>query len=91
MAAALGFFVKDFADASPFERDEHDAYTRWLTDNKEGIDLKKQSRKSVGTPVSSPLGSENVSRVVSVVTFDISIVEGSTDEDEEEGAGAGSP
>eukprot|EP00001_Collodictyon_triciliatum_P163672 28817_2 len=41
----LGLFVKDYADAAT-ESADHDAYKKWLTDNKETLGLKKQVRKS---------------------------------------------
>ena len=82
----LGLHLKDITDALP-ESDDHEAYKRWLTDNKTFVGLKKQTRKSV-TPASSPGAvSANVSRSASVA-LDLSIEEGST-EDEEAGAGAG--
>ena len=82
----LGLHLKDITDALP-ESDDHEAYKRWLTDNKTFVGLKKQTRKSV-TPASSPGAvSANVSRAASVA-LDISLEEGST-EDEEAGAGAG--
>ena len=76
----LGLYLKDITDDLP-ESDDHDAYKRWLTDNKEYFGLKKQSSKSGA-------GSTNVS----VALGDLSIDQGSIDEDEdeEEGAGAGS-
>ena len=77
----LGLFVKDRTDALP-ESDDHDAFKHWLTDNKESIGLKKQTRKSV-TPAATPAGSKNVSRAASVA-LDISF-----ENDEEAGAGAG--
>jgi hypothetical protein len=67
----------------PLDSQEHDAFKNWLTDNKLSIGLKKQTRKSVN-PAASPAGSKNVSRAVSVEP-DISF-----ENDEEEGAGAGS-
>ena len=84
----LGLYVKDFENRLPFDSQEHDAFKNWLTDNKLSIGLKKQTRKSV-TPAASPAVSKNVSRAASVA-LDISIEEGST-EDEEGGAGAGLP
>jgi hypothetical protein len=73
----LGLFVKDYTDAAP-ESDDHETFKRWLTDNKESIGLKKQTRKSTGV--------ENVSMTSSVAFFDMSI---NDDEDESEDAGAG--
>ena len=70
----LGLFVKDYTDAAP-ESDDHDAYKRWLTDNKESIGLKKQTRKSTGA--------DNVS------TMTLSDMTINDDEDESEDAGAG--
>ncbi len=83
----LGFYLKDITDVLP-ESADHETYKRWLTDNKEFVGLKKQTRTSV-TPVSSAgTGSANVSRAESV-DLDISIEEGSTeDETEETGSGA---
>jgi len=70
----LGLFVKEYTDAAP-ESDDHDAYKRWLTDNKEYIGLKKQVRKSTNA-------SFNTSS-----SF-IETNEESTDDDEDEEAGA---
>ena len=79
----IGLFVKDYPDAVP-ENDDHDAYKRWLTDNKESIGLKKQTRKSTGA--------DNVSMTSSMALSDMTI---NDDEDESNdvgaGAGAGSP
>jgi hypothetical protein len=52
----LGLFLKDITDALT-ERDDHDVFKRWLTDNKEYFGLKKQPRKSgsVSTNVSVAL------------------------------------
>jgi hypothetical protein len=84
----LGLIIKDLIDDLPVS-DDHESFKRWLTDNKEYIGLKKQSRKSIGTTAASPLGSENVSRATSVALVDESIEEGSTeDEYEDEEAGA---
>ena len=76
----LGLFVKDRTDALP-ESDDHDAFKHWLTDNKESIGLKKQTRKSC-TPAASPAVSKNVSRAASVA------LDTSFEVDEEAGAGA---
>ena len=76
----LGLFVKDRTDALP-ESDDHDAFKHWLTDNKESMGLKKQTRKSV-TPAASPAVSKNVSRAASVA------LNTSFENDEEAGAGA---
>jgi hypothetical protein len=73
----LGLFLKDITDALP-ESDDHESYKRWLTDNKEYYGLKKQTRKS-------GVGSVNVS----VALGDLSIDQGSIDEDEDEDEGAG--
>ncbi len=73
----LGLFLKDITDVLT-ESDDHDAFKRWLTDNKEYFGLKKQPRKSGA-------GSTNVS----VALGDLSIDQGSIDEDEDEDAGAG--
>ena len=67
----LGLFVKDFTDALP-ESDDHDAYKRWLTDNKEYIGLKKQSRKSTNASNDTSLNQTNET------------IEESMDEDEDE-------
>ena len=69
----LRLFVKDYTDEAP-ESDDHDAFKRWLTDNKEYIGLKKQVRKSTDA----------------VPLFDTSMnetIEESTDEEEDEEAG----
>ena len=76
----LGLFLKDITDALP-ESDDHEAYKRWLTDNKEYIGLKKQTRKSGA-------GSTNVS-TASEALGDLTIDEGSIDEDEDEDEEAG--
>ena len=73
----IGLFVKDYTDAVP-ESDDHDAYKRWLTDNKEFIGLKKQTRKSTGA--------DNVSMTSSMALSDMTL---NDDEDESEDAGAG--
>ena len=73
----LGLYLKDIIDDLP-ESDDHDAFKRWLTDNKQFYGLKKQPRKS-------GVGSTNVS----VALGDLSIDQGSIDEDEDEDAGAG--
>ena len=73
----LGLFLKDITDALP-ENDDHEAFKRWLTDNKEYIGLKKQTRKSGA-------GSTNVSMALGDLTID----DEDEDEDEEAGAGAG--
>ena len=73
----IGLFVKDYTDAVP-ESDDHDAYKRWLTDNKEFIGLKKQTRKSIGA--------DNVSMTSSMALSDMTL---NDDEDESEDAGAG--
>ena len=58
----LGLFLKDITDALP-ESDDHEAFKRWLTDNKEYIGLKKQTRKSGA-------GSTNVSMALGDLTID---------------------
>ena len=73
----LGLFLKDITDDLP-ESDDHDAYKRWLTDNKQYYGLKKQTRKSGAD-------STNVSRALGDLTID----QDSIDEDEDEEAGAG--
>ena len=75
----LGLYVKDYTDAAP-ESDDHEAFKRWLTDNKESIGLKKQTRKSTGA--------DNVSVTSSVALFDMTIND-DEDEFESEDAGAG--
>jgi hypothetical protein len=79
----LGLYVNDFENRLPFDSQEHDAFKNWLTDHKESIGLKNQTRKSV-TPAVTPAGSKNVSRTASVA-LDISF-----ENDEEAGAGTGS-
>ena len=69
----LGLFVKDFTDALS-ESDDHDAYKKWLTDNKEYLGLKKQVRKSTNSSFNE-------------ISFNEPIEE-STDEDDDEEAGA---
>ncbi len=75
----LGLFLKDITDDLP-ESDDHDAYKRWLTDNKEYYGLKKQARKSGA-------GSTNVSLALGDLTIDQDTID--DDEDEDAGAGAG--
>ena len=72
----LGLFVKDYTDAVP-ESDDHEVFKRWLTDNKESIGLKKQTRKSTGA--------DNASMTSSMTLSDMTI---NDDEDESEDAGA---
>ena len=79
----LGLFVKDFVDALP-ESDDHDAFKRWLTDNKEYIDLKKQVRKSTNAYASTDTSLNQTNE-----TIEESMDE-DEDEDEEAGACAGS-
>ena len=50
----LGLFVKDFADALP-ENDDHDAFKKWLTDNKESLGLKKMTRKSTNATLNETI------------------------------------
>ena len=71
----LGLFIKDLIDDLPVS-DDHESFKRWLTDNKEYIGLKKQTRKSGA-------GSTNVSMALGDLTID------DEDEDEDEEAGAG--
>ena len=74
----LGLYLKDITDALP-ESADHEAYKRWLTDNKTFVGLKKQTRKSV-TPASSPGAvSANVSRAASAAPVDDSIDESMED------------
>ena len=72
----LGLFVKDYTDAAT-ESADHDAYKRWLSDNKQYVGLKKVSRKSTNASLNE-------------ISFNETIEE-STDEDEDqdEEAGAG--
>ena len=79
----LGLYVKEFENRLT-ESDDHDAFKNWLTDHKESIGLTKQTRKSV-TPATTPAGSKSVSRAASVA------LNTSFENDEEAGAGAGSP
>ena len=76
----LGLYIKDFENRLT-EDDDHDGFKKWLTDNKESIGLKKQTRKSIGA--------DNVS------TMTLSDMTINDDEDESDdvgaGAGAGSP
>ena len=65
----LGLFVKDYTDDAP-ESADHDAYKRWLSDNKQYIGLKKVSRKSTNASLNE-------------ISFNETIEE-STDEDEDE-------
>ena len=80
----LGLFVKDFTDALS-ESDDHDAFKRWLTDNKEYIGLKKQVRKSTNAYASTDT-SLNTSLQTNQ-TIEESMDE-DEDEDEDEEAGA---
>ena len=75
----LGLFVKDFADALP-ESDDHDAFKKWLTDNKESLGLKKQVRKAPNASTDTSLNQTNE-------TIEESMDE-DEDEDEDEEAGA---
>ena len=77
----LGLFVKDFTDALT-ESDDHDAYKRWLTDNKEYIGLKKQVRKSTNAYASTDTSLNQTNE-----TIEESMDE-DEDEDEDEEAGA---
>ena len=81
----LGLFVKDFADALP-ESDDHDAFKKWLTDNKESLGLKKQVRKA---PNASTDTSLNTSLNQTNQTIEESMDEDEDeDEDDDEGVGA---
>ena len=75
----LGLFVKDYTDAAT-ESDDHDAFKKWLTDNKESLGLKKQVRKSTNTSNDTSLNQTNE-------TIEESMDE-DEDEDEDEEAGA---
>ena len=81
----LGLFVKDYTDEAP-ESDDHDAFKRWLTDNKEYIGLKKQVRKSTNAYASTDT-SLNTSLNQTNQTIEESMDE-DEDEDEDEEAGA---
>ena len=70
----LGLFVKDYTDAAT-ESADHDAYKRWLSDNKQYVGLKKVSRKSTNASLNE-------------ISFNETIEE-STDEEEEEDEDAG--
>jgi hypothetical protein len=77
----LGLFLKDITyDLS--ESDDHDAFKRWLTDNKEYFGLKKQTRKS-------GVGSTNVSVALGDLTIDQDTIDDDEDEDEDADADAG--
>ena len=79
----LGLFVKDFADALS-ESDDHDAFKKWLTDNKESLGLKKMTRKATNASTDTSLNQTNE-------TIEESMDEDEDeDEDEEAGACAGS-
>ena len=80
----LGLFVKDYTDEAT-ESDDHDAFKRWLTDNKEYIGLKKQVRKSTNAYASTDT-SLNTSLQTNQ-TIEESMDE-DEDEDEDEEAGA---
>jgi len=73
----LGLYLKDIIDDLP-ESDDHDAFKRWLTDNKQFYGLKKQPRKS---------GADSTN--VSMALGDLSLDQDSINEDEDEEAGAG--
>ena len=81
----LGLFVKDYTDEAT-ESDDHDAFKRWLTDNKEYIGLKKQVRKSTNAYASTDT-SLNTSLNQTNQTIEESMDE-DEDEDEDEEAGA---
>ena len=74
----LGLYLKDITDLLP-ESDDHDAYKRWFSDNKEYYGLKKQPRKSGA-------GSTNVSLALGDLTLDQDTID--DNEDEDAGAGA---
>jgi hypothetical protein len=75
----LGLYLKDITDDLP-ESNDHEAYKRWLSDNKEFYGLKKQTRKS-------DVGATNVSFALGDLTLDQDTMD--EDEDEDAGAGAG--
>ena len=77
----LGLFVKDYADAAT-ESADHDAFKKWLTDNKESIGLKKQVRKSTNAYASTDTSLNQTNE-----TIEESMDE-DEDEDEDEEAGA---
>ena len=70
----LGLFVKDYTDAAT-ESPDHDAYKRWLSDNKQYVGLKKVSRKSTNASLNE-------------ISFNETIEESTDEEDEDEEAGA---
>jgi len=74
----LGLYLKDITDALP-ESNDHEAFKRRLSDNKEFYGLKKQTRKS-------DVGSTNVSFALGDLTLDQDTID--DDEDEDAGAGA---
>ena len=77
----LGLFVKDYTDAAT-ESADHDAYKRWLSDNKQYVGLKKVSRKSTNASTDTSLNQTNE-------TIEESMDEDEyEDEDEEAGVGA---
>jgi hypothetical protein len=69
----LGLYLKDITDALP-ESNDHEAFTRWLSDNKECYGLKKQSRKSDVGSTSLALG-------------DLTLDQDTIDDDEDEDVG----
>jgi hypothetical protein len=78
----LGQFLKDTIIDDLPESDDHDAFKRWLSDNKQFYGLKKQVRKS-------GVGSTNVSVALGDLTLDQDTIDDNEDEDEDAGAGAG--
>ena len=81
----LGLFVKDFADALS-ESDDHDAFKKWLTDNKESLGLKKMTRKATNASTDTSL---NTSLNQTNETIEESMDEDEDEEDDDdEGVGA---
>ena len=78
----LGLFVKDYTDAAT-ESADHDAYKRWLSDNKQYIGLKKVSRKSTNTSLNEISFNETNETIEESMDEDEY-----EDEDEEAGVGA---
>jgi hypothetical protein len=72
----LGLYLKDITDALP-ESNDHEAFKRWLSDNKEFYGLKKQTRKS-------DVGATNVSFALG----DLTLEQDTIDDDDDEEAGA---
>ena len=82
----LGLFVKDYTDEAT-ESADHDAYKRWLSDNKQYIGLKKVSRKSTNTSLNDTSLNQTNETIEESMDEDEDEDE-AEDEDEEAGAGA---